>query len=228
MIATVDVADLGRRSLIRALRGRPRRSEVPGLRWLDVAPAAALASSRPPGLRRAVLFAMWDDEHSAQAFSETHQLAGRFAGDGFHAVLRPLARVRVLARSPLGHLPQSRDRSRRSRDRHHARSAADQPSAAVSAHQPSPERAALTSDGFVWGTAAARPPFVATLSVWSSEDSAAAYAYSDPNAGHPRAITKQRRRDFHHESAFVRYAVTSSTGTLPGAPPIEFTPDRET
>ena len=98
MIATIDVADLGRRSLIQALRGRPAPGEVPGLRWLDIAPAAALASSRPPGLRRAVLFAMWDDEHSAQAFSETHQLAERFAGDGFHAVLRP-ARVRVLARS---------------------------------------------------------------------------------------------------------------------------------
>ena len=65
------------------------------------------------------------------------------------------------------------------------------------------------------------------MSVWSSEDCAAAYAYTDPDAGHPRAITQQRRRDFHHESAFVRYAVTSSTGTLPGAPPIEFTPDRE-
>ena len=74
MIATIDVADLGRRSLIQALRGRPAPGEVPGLRWLDIAPAAALASYRPPGLRRAVLFAMWDDEHSAQAFSETHQL----------------------------------------------------------------------------------------------------------------------------------------------------------
>ena len=83
MIATIDVADLGRRSLIQALRGRPAPGEVPGLRWLDIAPAAALASYRPPGLRRAVLFATWDDEHSAQAFSETHQFAERFAGDGF-------------------------------------------------------------------------------------------------------------------------------------------------
>ena len=84
----------------------------------------ASASSRPPGLRREVLFAMWDDEQSAQAFARHTSLPARFAGDGFHAVSGPCA-VRVLARTPLGHLPQSRDRSRRSRDCDHARSAAD-------------------------------------------------------------------------------------------------------
>jgi hypothetical protein len=227
VIATVDVADLGRRSLLQALRGRPAPGEVPGLRWLDIAPAAALASSKPPGLRRAVLFAMWDDEHSAQAFRETHQLAGRFAGDGFHAVLRPLR--------AFGSWPGLPTDVSHSRVTGHdgpvivttlGRLRISQALRFLRASRPA-ERAAVASDGFVWGTAAARPPFVATLSVWSSDDSAAAYAYADPNAGHPRAITQQRRRDFHHESAFVRYAVISSTGTLSGAPPIDFTPDRE-
>jgi hypothetical protein len=83
------------------------------------------------------------------------------------------------------------------------------------------ERAAISADGFLWGTAAARPPFVATFSVWSSDEAAAAYAYSDPNAGHPQAITKQRRKDFHHESAFIRFAPVRLTGTLPGAPLLE-------
>jgi hypothetical protein len=87
------------------------------------------------------------------------------------------------------------------------------------------ERAAINAEGFLWGTAATRPPFVATVSAWSSDKTAAAYAYADSNAGHPRAITQQRRKDFHRESAFVRYAVTSSTGRLPGAPPIEFALD---
>jgi hypothetical protein len=227
VIATIDVADLGRRSLIQALRGRPAPGEVPGLRWLDIAPAAALASYRPPGLRRAVLFAMWDDEHSAQAFSETHQLAERFAGDGFHAVLRPLR--------AFGSWPGLPSDISRSRVTHHdgpvivttlGRLRISQALRFLRASRPA-ERAAVNSDGFLWGTAAPRPPFVATVSVWSSEDCAAAYAYTDLDAGHPRAITQQRRRDFHHESAFVRYAVTSSTGTLPGAPPIEFTPNSE-
>src|SRR5262245_61813220 len=90
MIATIDVADIGRWSLPQAIRHRPAPSDVSGLRWLDVAPAVALASYKPPGFRRVVLFAMWDDEASAHTFTETHPLAQRFVGDGFHAVLRPL------------------------------------------------------------------------------------------------------------------------------------------
>ena len=60
-----------------------------------------------------------------------------------------------------------------------------------------------------------------TVSVWSSAEATAAYAFADANAGHPKAIARQRRKDFHHESAFIRYAIISTTGTLPGAPPLE-------
>jgi hypothetical protein len=72
------------------------------------------------------------------------------------------------------------------------------------------------ADGFVWGTAAARPPFVATVSLWRSDAAAAAYAYADAEAGHPQAIRKQREKDFHHESAFIRFAPVRLAGTLPG------------
>ena len=170
---------------------------------------------------------MWDDVQSARAFTDTHPLADRFAGNGFHAVLRPLR--------AFGSWPGLPSDISRSRVTHHdgpvivttlGRLRISQALRFLRASRPA-ERAAVNSDGFLWGTAAARPPFVATVSVWSSEDRAAAYAYTDPDAGHPRAITQQRRKDFHHESAFVRYAVTSSTGTLPSAPPIEFTPDSE-
>lgn len=57
---------------------------------------------------------------------------------------------------------------------------------------------------------------MATVSVWSSDEAAAAYAYGDPGAGHPRAITEQRRKDFHHESAFIRYAPLAITGSVRG------------
>lgn len=223
MIATIDVAEIGRRSLIRALRHRPRPGDVGGLRWLDIAPAVPLASNRPPGLRRAVLFGMWDDEESARAFRETHPLASRFAGHGFHAVLAPLR--------AFGSWPGLPVEVPRNRVTHHdgpvlvttlGRLRLSQTLRFLRASRPA-ERAALGADGFLWGTASARPPFVATASVWSSDERAAAYAYADPDAGHPRAITQQRRKDFHHESAFIRYAVISSTGTLPGAPPIDFT-----
>ena len=217
MIATVDFATIGRRSLIGAIRHRPAPGEVPGLRWLDIAPAVGLASTRPPGFSRAVLLAMWDDEESAQAFTDTHPLAARFADNGFHAVLRPL---RAFGSWP--GLPADISRGRLT---NHdgpvlvttlGRLRMSQAVRFLRASRPA-ERAAVDSDGFVWGTAAARPPFMATVSVWSSDDRAAGYAYDDADAGHPRAITAQRRKDFHHESAFIRYAMTSSTGTPPGA-----------
>jgi hypothetical protein len=225
MIATVDVADIGRWSLMQAIRRRPAPGDVPGLRWLDIAPAAALASKKPPGFRRAVLLAMWDDEASAHAFADTHPLAQRFAGNGFHAVLRPL---RAFGSWP--GLPAEVSRNRVTR--HDApvivttlgRLRLTQTFRFLRASRPA-ERAAINAEGFLWGTAAARPPFVATVSAWSSDEAAAAYAYADSNAGHPRAIAQQRRKDFHRESAFVRYAVISSNGRLPGAPPIEFAPD---
>lgn len=225
MIATVDVADIGRWSLMQAMRHRPATGDVPGLRWLDIAPAAALASFKPPGLRRAVLFAMWDDEASAQAFADTHPLAQRFVGNGFRAVLRPL---RAFGSWP--GLPAEVSRSRVTN--HDApvivttlgRLRLTQTFRFLRASRPA-ERAAIKADGFLWGTAAARPPFVATMSAWSSDKAAAAYAYADSDADHPQAITRQRRKDFHHESAFVRYAVISNNGSLPGAPPIAFTPD---
>src|SRR3954469_5942408 len=89
MIATIDVADIGVRRTLSAFRRRPTPKDVSGLRWLAVAPAVPLASTRPPSLKRAVLFAMWDDEHAAAAFTDSHPLAQKFA-HGFRAVLRPL------------------------------------------------------------------------------------------------------------------------------------------
>ena len=50
------------------------------------------------------------------------------------------------------------------------------------------ERAAISADGFVWGTEAtrlARRPFMATVSVWSSAEAAAAYASAGADAGSP-------------------------------------------
>lgn len=218
MIATVDVADIGIRSVLRSLRHRPTSVDVPGLRWLDVAPALPLASKKPPALRRAVVFAMWDDEDAAAAFADTHPLAARFAPDGFHAVLRPL---RAFGTWP--GLPEDVPRSRVTQHDGPVivttlgRLRMSQIVRFLRASRPA-EKAAVKADGFVWGTAAARPPFVATVSAWSSDEAAAAYAYADAQAGHPQAIARQRRKDFHHESAFIRYAIVSSSGTLPGAP----------
>ena len=217
MIATIDVGKIGAFSTLGALRRRPKPSDVPGLRWLDVAPAVPLASKTPPGLRRAVLLAMWDDEDSATAFADAHPLAERFAHSSFHAVLRPLRAFGTWPGLPVD-LPRTRV------TRHDGpvivttlgRLRMSQTLRFLRASRPA-ERAAITADGFEWGTAAARPPFVATVSLWSSDEAAAAYAYGDAEAGHPQAIARQRHKDFHHESAFIRYAVVSTSGRLPDA-----------
>ena len=222
MIATIDVADIGVRSTLRALRHRP--TDVPGLRWLDIAATVPLSSKRPPGLRRAVMLAMWDDEDAAATFAATHPLAHSFARNGFHAVLRPLR--------AFGTWPGLPDTVPHARVTKHdgpvivttlARLRTSQTVRFMRASRPA-ERAAINADGFVWGTAATRParrPFMATVSVWSTAEAAAAYAYTDADAGHPMAIARQRREDFHHESAFIRYAVVSTSGTLPGATPLD-------
>jgi heme-degrading monooxygenase HmoA len=226
MIATVDIADLGVRGTLGSLRQRRHTAAVPGLRWLDTAVAVPLASKRPPGFRRTVMIAFWDDEEAAAAFTRDHPLGQRFAGSGFHAVLRPLRaygawpglpddvpRARVSSHdgpvvvTTLGNLRMS------------------QAMRFMRASRPA-ERAALTAQGFVWGTAATRPagihpPFMATVSMWSSAEAAAAYAYGDPDAGHPRAITNQRRKDFHHQSAFVRHAPLAITGSVRGMPAMD-------
>jgi hypothetical protein len=138
--------------------------------------------------------------------------------NGFHAVLRPLR--------AFGTWPGLPDDVPRSRVTHHdgpvivttlGRLRISQTLRFLRASRPA-ERAAAGADGFIWGTAAARPPFVATVSMWTTDEAAAAYAFADPGAGHPRAIDQQRLKDFHHESAFVRYAVISTSGTLPGGP----------
>lgn len=80
MIAALDLADLGATRTVRTLLRRPAPGSVPGLRWADAAVLAQFASSRPPRLRRAALFAFWDDEDAADEFAATHPAGQRFAG----------------------------------------------------------------------------------------------------------------------------------------------------
>jgi hypothetical protein len=214
MIATVNIADLGARRALRSLWHRPGPATVDGLRWLDTAVAVPLASKRPPGLRRSVTIAFWDDEEAAAAFAKDHPLGQRYADNGFRAVLRPLR--------AFGTWPGLPDDLPRARDAVHdgpvlvttlGRLRVTQAGRFFRASRPA-ERSAVAAAGFVWGTAASRLPFMATVSLWSSDEAAAAYAYGDPQAGHPHAITQQRRKDFHHESAFIRYAPLSMTGSV--------------
>ena len=82
------------------------------------------------------------------------------------------------------------------------------------------ERAAVEAGGIIWGTAAARPPFVATISFWESGKAAATYAFGRQQPQHSHAIEAQRRKDFHRRSAFVRFAPLHVEGVLEGPNPL--------
>lgn len=158
------------------------------------------------------MLALWDSAEAATAFSDSHPLAASFR-NGVHATLQPLR--------AFGTWPGLDDTIPRSRV-----TTVDGPVVVFTlgrlrlsqfvrfmrASRPA-ERAAVAADGFIWGTASARPPLVATVSIWESAEASAAYAFTPPG-GHPSAIEAQRRKDFHHQSAFIRFTPIEVRGTL--------------
>ena len=215
MIATVDIADLGVGGTVRSLLRRPKPAEVPGLRWAEVVVLAELATRRPPGLRRAALLAFWDDEGAATEFAGHHPIGRRFA-DGFHATLRPL---RAFGGWP-GLPPDLPDARSVPHDGQVMVLTLGQlhPTQIVRFLRTSrpAERSAKESSGMVWGTAAARPPFFATISLWKDSAASMTYAFGRQRPQHSDAIVEQQRKDFHRQSAFVRFAPIRMDGSLDG------------
>ena len=218
MIATVHLADLGAGGTLRALLRRPTPKQVAGLRWANVAALAPLATTRPPRLDRAALLAFWDDEDAANRFAETSPIGRRFS-DGFRATLQPLRAY--------GSWPGLPDDLPRTRAVPHdgpvvvltlGRLRLSQTVRFFRTSRPA-EKAAMEADGMLWATAAARPPFVATISMWESSQATAAYAYAQQQP-HNNAIAAQQRKDFHRQSAFVRFAPIRVDGSLSGPSPL--------
>ena len=222
MIATVDIADLGVGGTVRSLLRRPKPANVRGLRWADAVVLAQLASKRPPALRRAGLLAFWDDDDAAQEFRASDPIGRRFA-EGFHATLRPL---RAFGSWP-GLPPDLTD----------ARSVPHEgPVMVLTLGQLRPtqivrflrtsrpaERSAKESSGMLWGTASARPPFLATISIWKDSAASMTYAFGRQRPQHSAAIAEQARKDFHRQSAFIRFAPVRIEGSVAGANPIPAT-----
>ena len=213
-VASVHVADIGPGRAFRMLRG-PRR--VPGLVSADAAVAAPLRTGGAPRpmAGRVALVAFWEEDSALDGFLAEHPYARRLAA-GWRARLEPLRACGAWPGVP-GDVPRSRAVTH------------DGPTAVVTLGRlrlpqtrrfvrasRSAEAAAVAAPGFLWGTAMARPPFVATLSLWHSADAAASYAYgADPEA-HAQAIAADRQKPFHHRSAFVRFRLLEVDGSLQG------------
>ena len=221
MIASVHLADLGLRSALGLLRKGPAQVSASGLRHADVGLAAPLSGSvlPSPDLRRVGLVAFWDDDEAVDRFLADHPMAAALAG-GWHVRLETLRawgtwpglpedvpRARTVAHDgpavvlTLGRLrlPQARRFLRTSAKA---------------------EAAAVVAPGLTWATGLARPPFVATCSLWQTSQGLSRYAYEHRDAAHPAAIAADRQEPFHHQSAFIRFRPYGSEGSLQGKNPL--------
>ncbi len=204
-------------------RPKPTTTSTPGLRSADVAVFAPLAASGPPPVNRAGLIAFWDDEEAFDRFLERDPIAALFAG-GVETRLEPL---RAFGSWP--GLPEDIPTSRAVPHEGPVivltlgRLRISQTIRFLRTSRPA-ERAAVAHDGMIWGSAAARPPFVATVSIWEDAQATAAYAYGRQEPVHSEAITAQQRKDFHRQSAFIRFAPARLEGSLGGRNPLATAP----
>jgi hypothetical protein len=221
VVASVHIADVSAGRALRVFRRRPRPGVVAGLRTAEVAVATPLRSSGlpRPSLGRVALIAIWDDDASAVAFESNYPLAVEFA-DGWHARLQPLRMHGAWPGLP-DEIPRARDVT------------SDEPAVVLTlgrlrlshvrrflrASRPA-EASVLAAPGFVWGTALARPPFVATCSLWENARAITSYAYGSADPRHPDAIAEQHRKDFHKRSAFVRFRPYDVRGSLSKTNPL--------
>ena len=220
MRATVHVADIRVSSALATLRKAPSAATTPGLRQANVALAAPLTPRlRPsPQLGRVALIAFWDDDDAIDRFNDS-PAAAKFV-DGWHARLEPLrahgtwpgldtdiSKSRaVTGVGPVVVLTLGRLR--------YARAV---PFLRASAKA---EGAAVQAAGLIWGTGLARPPFVATCSLWESANASAEYAFGTAQLGHPEAINEGQAKPFHHQEAFIRFRPYAMRGALNGRNPL--------
>jgi len=222
VIASVHIADVGARAALGITRKAPKAGSIDGLRHADVGLAAPLRGGkyRPtPQPGRAALLAFWDDDAALDRFLAEHPLAARLSG-GWNVRLEPL---RVF-----GSWPGVPDDLPRARVVPHDGPAAVLTLGRVKLGRVVPfyrtsgkaERAVADAPGLIWATGLAKPPFVATCSLWDSSDALRSYAYGGEGAGHPNAIAAQHAKPFHHESAFIRFRPYDSHGALDGRNPL--------
>jgi hypothetical protein len=217
---SIHIADLGAARALRLLTTRRPLAGTDGLAGHHVFTAAPLSGATlpSPALGRVALLAFWEDAEAANSFVRSHPVAEVLAG-GWRATLSPLRMFgswpglpadlphgRMTAYDgPAVVLTLGRLRLRRARN-----------FLLASSHA---EAAALASPGFEWGSGLARPPVVATCSLWSSTPAIAAYAFDSRNPHHA-AMAADHAAPFHRRSAFVRFRPLEVVGSLDGRNPL--------
>lgn len=215
MHATVLIAAGTAREVPSLRRGAPRTAATSGLRYSVVATAAPLGTGVPrPQFGRATLVAFWDDAEAADA-----GITGPWSSDEFEGL-----RIDATAERAIGSWPGL---------------PTDVPTSPEPLHDGAvlvvtigrlrllqaprffragakAERHILASPGLTWATGLAAPErrTLFTVSWW--HDQAAMDATVRGAGDHRDAMTEQARKDFHHESAFIRFRPVAVRGSLQG------------
>jgi hypothetical protein len=202
MITSVHLADLRAGAFFSTLRHAPDPARISGLRSANVGVATPMRTSMIPKVAfgRVGLIGFWDDDSALDAFERVEPLRAFGSWPGLDADLTRSRQVEYAGPAVVLTLA----RVRFSQVWRFLRASAKA------------EAATADAAGLLWATAMARPPFVATCSLWRDSDAIAAYAFDDPGAGHPSAIRSGRQKPFHHQEAFVRFRPLSVSGGLGG------------
>jgi hypothetical protein len=221
VVASVHLADVGAGTALGLLRSTPKVGAVEGLRHANVGLAAPLSASTLPSptLRRVGLVSFWDDDEALDRFEAGHPVAEKLAG-GWRIRLTPLR--------SFGTWPGLPDTVPHGRDADHEGAAVVLTLGRLRLTQAvrflrtsaKAEGAVLTAPGVIFATGLARPPFVATCSVWESSRALMTYAYGRGEPAHADAIAAGNTKPFHHESAFIRFRPYNSRGSLGGKNPL--------
>lgn len=221
MLASVHVADVGARHALGFMAKTPKPSEVRGLRHANVGLAAPLSGSLLPPLElgRVGLVAFWDDETALDAFLATHRRAAALS-EGWSSRLEPLRAFGSWPGLPAD-VPTARateydgpaivltlGRLRLSQAPRFLRTSAKA------------EARVVEAPGVTWATGLARPPFVATCSLWESTRALSTYAFGRSEPAHSDAIAEGQAKAFHHQSAFIRFRPYGAQGHLDGKNPL--------
>jgi hypothetical protein len=221
MIVSVHIVDAGLSRMPTALRATPHPEAVAGLLYAETTITAPQGGARLPLYPgRFGLVAAWEEDGALEDFLRSdHRLAGSLVA-GWHARLEPL---RVSGAWPA--MPGLPERQIAVED--------DEPVAVLTLGRPrltrlrpflrsagSAEAEVVKAPGLLAAIGLARPPrLVSTFSLWRSAAAMRDYSYRD-GGNHMAAVRADRKRPFHHESAFIRFRPYASAGAWDGHDPL--------
>lgn len=212
MLARLQIADIGFRSVLRLKAPRP--DEVSGLLDARVGLMARFTDSiiPDPVFGRAMALSFWEDDAALDAYEASGAGATSALAGGWSLRMEPMRGHGAWPGFPAG-VDDHSDytgpivvttigllRIRRSMAWQRASNKV--------------QKQFLDAQGVIWAMGATRPPyFAATVTVWESAAAAASFA-REPNEAHFNAMGNNARDPYMRQELFARFRPLSSAGQL--------------